>query len=387
MHLPIELNTTQEIFNPLVLFTVKECNELALSFSLQIFFSAFLIPLHPPPPSILSYPLHVTHPCPTCIPSLPSTYRYIRYLFVSLNTKKKSIKIKKTANQRQTKMPAKRKYPGTPAPPTLASTRSRRFPPFCQTDTEPALESQSQDNSVSLDSKTTKASEPIKLVKKLRFVEKVEAEDDVATVFKKPRHDVTIGLSLIQSKLECTSITSSSLSSTAIVSGMKRLGVDNSEDTKNAAKRPRRSARAHQPQTEDNAQDRENDAYIISASKSATAAVHSTTQRSLPSLPEEHQGPEASNDLDIPELVRSQPYSGPRKPRTQLAQHLPPLWNLSDIFKSLTGRAIELNLDDVLSHLGARRLRVVTVCSGTESPLLALEMVRESKLLLVLDTA
>jgi site-specific DNA-cytosine methylase len=67
------------------------------------------------------------------------------------------------------------------------------------------------------------------------------------------------------------------------------------------------------------------------------------------------------------------------RPRTQLAQHLPPLYKLSDIFKSLTEQAIDLGLDKVLAHLGNRRLRVATVCSGTESPLLALEMVKESE--------
>ncbi|KAL4878957.1 hypothetical protein BJY04DRAFT_229492 [Aspergillus karnatakaensis] len=83
-------------------------------------------------------------------------------------------------------------------------------------------------------------------------------------------------------------------------------------------------------------------------------------------------------DPNIPELVRSRPYSGPMRPRTQLALSLPPLYKLSDIYKSLTERAMELGLGDVISHLGDRQLRVVTVCSGTESPLLALEMVKEN---------
>ncbi|KAL4777652.1 hypothetical protein BDW60DRAFT_221323 [Aspergillus nidulans var. acristatus] len=83
-------------------------------------------------------------------------------------------------------------------------------------------------------------------------------------------------------------------------------------------------------------------------------------------------------DPNTPELIRSQPYSGRMRPRTQLAQHLPPLYKLSDIFKSLTEQAIDLGLDKVLAHLGNRRLRVATVCSGTESPLLALEMVKEN---------
>ncbi|GFF29000.1 DNA repair protein RAD5 [Aspergillus udagawae] len=81
-------------------------------------------------------------------------------------------------------------------------------------------------------------------------------------------------------------------------------------------------------------------------------------------------------DPDIPEVVRSQPYSGPMSAKTRLASHLPPLYKLEDIYEHMTKRALELNFDDVLSHLGSRPLRIVTMCSGTESPLLALEMVQ-----------
>ncbi|KAL2800195.1 hypothetical protein BJX66DRAFT_350936 [Aspergillus keveii] len=83
-------------------------------------------------------------------------------------------------------------------------------------------------------------------------------------------------------------------------------------------------------------------------------------------------------DLDVPEIARSQPYSGPMRARTQLALSLPPLYKLSDIYKSLADKAIGLGLDQVLEHLGERQLRVVTVCSGTEAPLLALEMVEDN---------
>ncbi|RHZ71269.1 hypothetical protein CDV55_103969 [Aspergillus turcosus] len=81
-------------------------------------------------------------------------------------------------------------------------------------------------------------------------------------------------------------------------------------------------------------------------------------------------------DPDIPEVVRSQPYSGPMSAKTRLASHLPPLYKLEDIYEHMTKRALELNFDDVLAHLGSKPLRVVTMCSGTESPLLALEMVQ-----------
>ncbi|RAH41685.1 putative SNF2 family helicase [Aspergillus brunneoviolaceus CBS 621.78] len=84
-------------------------------------------------------------------------------------------------------------------------------------------------------------------------------------------------------------------------------------------------------------------------------------------------------DPTNPEFVRTLPYSGEgTTAKSQLAWHLPPMHKLSDIFKSITQRAMELGLDKYLTHVGSRPLRVVTVCSGTESPLLALEMVQEN---------
>ncbi|OJJ50576.1 hypothetical protein ASPZODRAFT_11442 [Penicilliopsis zonata CBS 506.65] len=82
-------------------------------------------------------------------------------------------------------------------------------------------------------------------------------------------------------------------------------------------------------------------------------------------------------DRNIPEIVRSFPPSTKRQAKTQLAYHLPPIHKLEDIFKSITRQAVDLGFGKVLHHLESRRLRVVTVCSGTESPLLALEMVRD----------
>lgn len=79
---------------------------------------------------------------------------------------------------------------------------------------------------------------------------------------------------------------------------------------------------------------------------------------------------------DIPEIVRS------RIPmdisQSGLDPTLPPIHNLKDIFDDITRRAIQLGLVDFLTYMGSRKLRVVTMCSGTESPLLALEMVGKS---------
>lgn len=84
----------------------------------------------------------------------------------------------------------------------------------------------------------------------------------------------------------------------------------------------------------------------------------------------------ASHDSEIPELRRSRVPAGPQK---YLDESLPPMDSLDDIFQDLTDKAMRLGLADVLQRLGDRPLRVATVCSGTESPLLALEMITKGR--------
>ncbi|KAJ9627044.1 hypothetical protein H2203_003504 [Taxawa tesnikishii (nom. ined.)] len=56
---------------------------------------------------------------------------------------------------------------------------------------------------------------------------------------------------------------------------------------------------------------------------------------------------------------------------------LPPLSDVKDIFHDMTEKALKLGLGKVSNHLQSRPLRVATMCSGTEAPLLALEMVND----------
>ncbi|KAJ5921180.1 C-5 cytosine methyltransferase [Penicillium verhagenii] len=64
-------------------------------------------------------------------------------------------------------------------------------------------------------------------------------------------------------------------------------------------------------------------------------------------------------------------------PNRYQAGHLPPMTTLEEIFTDLTQKALSLGLLDVLKRLNGRPLRVATVCSGTESPLLAIEMIQK----------
>ncbi|KAJ5466265.1 hypothetical protein N7530_010052 [Penicillium desertorum] len=94
-------------------------------------------------------------------------------------------------------------------------------------------------------------------------------------------------------------------------------------------------------------------------------------QQSADGLAMDDQEPRARAD-EIPELRR-----GCVIPRGRyLASDLPPLHTLTDIFADMASNALKMGFEHVLSRLGSRPLRVATMCSGTEAPLLALELIQ-----------
>ncbi|KAL5003338.1 hypothetical protein BDV10DRAFT_180471 [Aspergillus recurvatus] len=245
---------------------------------------------------------------------------------------------------------------------------------------------------------------------------------DGPSVAKRPRLAVVLGLRLSLSKPEPQRQSAQETHGASIITAdpspdpganraaLKRLEPPKSAVATNTVKRPRRSPKFQQPkagnqlEAVDDVQDGVKAKTHLGVAAGTTNAPLSATISTLPSpsetvtvmpqpstnsisgtghnilSPIDNQTEQAPSRLDpnTPELIHSQPYSGRMRPRSKLAQHLPPLHKLSDIFNSLTERAIELGFDKVLGHLGDRRLRVATVCSGTESPLLALEMVKEN---------
>jgi hypothetical protein len=55
---------------------------------------------------------------------------------------------------------------------------------------------------------------------------------------------------------------------------------------------------------------------------------------------------------------------------------LPPIHDIPAIFSDLVSRIPKIK--DVAEHVAGRKVRVATMCSGTESPLLALELIQKS---------
>ncbi|KAJ5823911.1 C-5 cytosine methyltransferase [Penicillium robsamsonii] len=97
----------------------------------------------------------------------------------------------------------------------------------------------------------------------------------------------------------------------------------------------------------------------------------SPQQQSADGLAMDDQEPRARAD-EIPELRR-----GCMIPRGRyLASDLPPLHTLTEIFADMASNALKMGLEHVFTRLGSRPLRVATMCSGTEAPLLALELIQ-----------
>ena len=77
-----------------------------------------------------------------------------------------------------------------------------------------------------------------------------------------------------------------------------------------------------------------------------------------------------------PEVLRGKYSTVPgKRPKPGLDRSLPPISKIEDIFDDMVTTADRLGFGRFLQHIGSRDLRVATMCSGTESPLLALEMI------------
>jgi hypothetical protein len=90
--------------------------------------------------------------------------------------------------------------------------------------------------------------------------------------------------------------------------------------------------------------------------------------------------PDAKTKARRPQVQRkltSTTGNGARPSRQAADQSdLPPLFSIPKMFDDLVSRAGKL--DRVVDKLNGRKLRVATMCSGTESPLLALRMITRS---------
>lgn len=83
-------------------------------------------------------------------------------------------------------------------------------------------------------------------------------------------------------------------------------------------------------------------------------------------------GPSSDVDMDVSNVSTKKP----TKSAAPDASDLPPISDIPLIFDDLVSRIPEIK--EVAEHVHGRKLRVATMCSGTESPLLALELIQKS---------
>lgn len=105
-----------------------------------------------------------------------------------------------------------------------------------------------------------------------------------------------------------------------------------------------------------------------------------------PEVPEVPEVPEKPEVPEVPEVPEPDPPPNMQIKtkdawnfRGGINEKLPPISNIVEIFDDLTRKAMDLGLGKAIQHLGSRKLKLATMCSGTESPLLALQLVSESK--------
>jgi hypothetical protein len=80
-----------------------------------------------------------------------------------------------------------------------------------------------------------------------------------------------------------------------------------------------------------------------------------------------------------PGLIVKPQYVDNYKYRIGIDLKVPPMSKNSDIFADMVQNARAIGLDEVIKHLNGRKLNVATMCSGTESPILALQLFQECK--------
>lgn len=84
--------------------------------------------------------------------------------------------------------------------------------------------------------------------------------------------------------------------------------------------------------------------------------------------------PAAKGKADPPQKTKS----GEGRDTKGLSLDLPPMDNINRVFEDITSKAFtKLDFDAAIKFFDNRPVRVATMCSGTESPLLALGMISD----------
>lgn len=156
----------------------------------------------------------------------------------------------------------------------------------------------------------------------------------------------------------------------------RELDID---DTESREQSPSESQAEESSQQDDEKQ--------LRKTKSANRLEEGGSSLSVGSTINDHQKPRKRQKVDatLPESEYTEiEYVNQMRqnfaPKNGLAGDLPPIHDLEQIFEEITRHAVQhKSFPEFVKSLTGRKLRVTTVCSGTESPILALEMIVSSE--------
>lgn len=84
-----------------------------------------------------------------------------------------------------------------------------------------------------------------------------------------------------------------------------------------------------------------------------------------------------SVSLKAPEIVKSLALGRTKRLRGGIDFNLPPMNSIDEMFEDICERASDLGLEGLLARLNGRPIRVGTMCSGTECPLMAFDLIQK----------
>jgi hypothetical protein len=125
----------------------------------------------------------------------------------------------------------------------------------------------------------------------------------------------------------------------------------------------------------------ESDGYVSNASAEGSIVSDDYDLESL--VDEDASSGEESVAVEVEEVASPKKQRAKAKPASASSRKggmtwdfgHPPLNNIEEIFAHMTNRGVELGLQPAIEELKGRPINVATMCSGTESPLIALEMI------------
>lgn len=125
---------------------------------------------------------------------------------------------------------------------------------------------------------------------------------------------------------------------------------------------------------------------FFGGSKKASPAVENVEETDVdaePETPHETEAEDGDEDVEMIEASSDVDMDASNTTNKKLLKSsapetsdLPPISDIPAIFDDLVSHIPEIR--EVAEHVAGRKLRVATMCSGTESPLLALELIQKS---------